>query len=698
MRRLIAIALFSVASACRCDGPITPVETGFRIDETQIDFGRVLEGTRALAPVNVVNTGSSDLSLTLAVPAPFEVQETLELPGGASVPVDVSFLAGNVAVERTLTVTSPGGSETVTIKGTGVRPLECVPSAPCRTSTYVLETHSCSEVVVPDGSDCTPTSTCLERGQCLAGLCQGVARSCDDNNKCTIDGCAEGIGCVNAPRACPQPTAACRVATCDPGAGCGEAQASDGTPCGAVDCVSASVCAAGACTTVPTPEGFPCSPPTPCQGMGTCQSQVCRRPDAGIMQPDLRLEIGGAPPVTRPMLLSYAGQLFGQVCGLPLPAVRVDGGFTDDGGVVDAGFTDGGFGCALFSYTNNGFERFTERFTDERERALAHVANLGAVLLDDGGLEVRSLGNGKLLRHVPLPAAVHPKGIASSLRGEPWLLLQREDAGSTLARVEDGGLDEVAALDASVQLLALDEQGSAWVSSPTLAGYVAFDDAGQALEPGWAVAAPALTTTLATSGGYAFAGSTQFIASASDAGLIVSPSWLDDAGQPLRVQDRVSLLSRDRAVVFYRQCPFAMMSCAPAEEQLRIRMLSLSTGDLLDDAPVSPPRFDARVVEASLLELVGFPPGVASLVQLHGDGGVASAYLHITIGSMGDLVCPLPKDTEVAAAAIGSGHLWAYVSRDGGTFALEAYPLTGLPLSGSGWPLADGIAGQRRAR
>ena len=34
----------------------------------------------------------------------------------------------------------------------------------------------------------------------------------------------------------------------------------------------------------------------------------------------------------------------------------------------------------------------------------------------------------------------------------------------------------------------------------------------------------------------------------------------------------------------------------------------------------------------------------------------------------------------------------------GGTWGLEAYPLTGVPLSAGGWPMADGIAGQRRSR
>ena len=86
----------AAATACRCDPPITPSETGFRIEETELDFGRVLEGTRPQKTVRVVSTGTAGLSLTLGATAPFEVQDELELPGGASVSVPVIFEAGNI--------------------------------------------------------------------------------------------------------------------------------------------------------------------------------------------------------------------------------------------------------------------------------------------------------------------------------------------------------------------------------------------------------------------------------------------------------------------------------------------------------------------------------------------------------------------------------------------------------------------------
>src|SRR5207253_6485653 len=96
MRRLRIICVgLCVAAGCRsCEGPIQMPEAGFRIDGTELDFGRVLEGKVAKKPVHVVSTSVVGLSLTLSVEAPFGVQETLELEGGADVPLDISFVAG----------------------------------------------------------------------------------------------------------------------------------------------------------------------------------------------------------------------------------------------------------------------------------------------------------------------------------------------------------------------------------------------------------------------------------------------------------------------------------------------------------------------------------------------------------------------------------------------------------------------------
>jgi hypothetical protein len=706
------VAVFAAVAACRCQPPPTmQVEVNFRVEEKSLDFGRVLEGDAPTRSVHVTSTGQADQTLELTVTAPFSIDAgTVDLPGGSTVEVPVTFHAGNMPVTGVLTVNGQGNSPDagidVTLTGIGVHPKTC-PTPTCRESHYDLASDSCVETVSPDGAMCTPTSTCLEHGQCLGGVCQGTARTCDDMNNCTTDGCAEGIGCVNTMIACPAPADPCFIATCNPNSGCGTGPAPEGTPCGSVDCVHANVCTGGHCITVPTPEGFPCSPPTPCQDQGHCNSGVCKRPDAGIMMPELVLPIGGAPPAGRPMLLSFASELFGEICALPVPVP--DAGATDAGDAGDAGAADAGDGgadptdggtCALISYTSNGFERFTQKFVDQRERALLHIANKGAALLDaDGGLELRSTATGSLIWRVELPGSVLPRGVASSAAGDPWAVVGTSDGGALLMRAVDGGVQPLADLGAPGQQLALDERGGAWFAS-TSAGTIGWlpglNDGGIFPSPLWTASAPdAATATLATATFEAVPGNRQLFA--DDAGVIATFDWTDDAGEPLQVLERFTLMSTQRTSIFYKLCPQPLMSCNPGDEELWVRSFSMQTGDIVDDVRLAQSGSTSSVVEAALLDLTPFPPGVLTLVQLHSDAG-DSAVLRLALAGSSDLACPLPPNSNIAGATIGDGKMWIYVQRDGGPFALEVYDLTGVNLAGIGWPEADSVSGQRRAR
>jgi hypothetical protein len=393
------------------------------------------------------------------------------------------------------------------------------------------------------------------------------------------------------------------------------------------------------------------------------------------------------------MLLSFGGQLFGEICGRALAPIARDAG--EDGG-SDAGFEDAGTGCELFSYTNNGFERFIHPFTDNRERILLHLSELGAALLDDGGFEIRSLKDGMLLQRHWLSGTVEPKGVVYSALGEPWFLMQ-EPSGTSLMRVLDAGVARLQSLDASVSWLALDETSTVFMGGPERLGYSQFDDAGSLQSPRWAANGPVAAETLSAGFGTAFFGNSQFVATSNDGGLLTSVSWLDDAGQPLRVESRFSLMAQGRAVVFFKQCPTPMSSCLAEDQQLRMRTFNANTGEMLSDFPVAPPRTLAQVVEASMLEVPGFPPGVAALVRLDLDGG-AQTYLELSVGSRGGLKCPLPPHSDVVAAAFGGGYLWTYLKRGDGPFVLEAYRIEELPISSRDGPMADGRYGQRRAR
>jgi hypothetical protein len=354
--------------------------------------------------------------------------------------------------------------------------------------------------------------------------------------------------------------------------------------------------------------------------------------------------------------------------------------------------------CALVSYTNNGFERFTQKLLDHHERAFVHVSNSGAVMLDDAGLELRSLADGTLRWRLELPGTVSPRGVASAANADVWVVTSA-DGGSTLWRAADAGLGPLASLAPPHELLALDEAGGAWLaSSPNgvLTWIPSAGDGGLLASPSFSVSAPdAATNTLATTTFEGFVGNRQLFG--SDAGLITTLDWTDDAGEPLRVVERFSLMSQQRASAFYKACPQPLMSCAPEDEQLWVRSISMQTGEVLEEDLLAQSGNVSTLVEAALLDLGGFPPGVLAVVQLHGDAG-DSASLRLALNASSDLACPFPAHSDIAGAAIGGGFVWIYVERDGGPYALEAYPLSGISPNAQGWPLADGIAGQRRAR
>ncbi|MSP93463.1 MAG: hypothetical protein EXR79_17005 [Myxococcales bacterium] len=98
-----------------------------------------------------------------------------------------------------------------------------------------------------DGSQCTTGDAC-SNGACKAG----VAANCDDNNKCTQDGCNAGNGiCVHqdtGAATCDDKNA-CTDDTCHPVLGCGNVNnakpCDDGNPCTAADACKSGSCAGG---------------------------------------------------------------------------------------------------------------------------------------------------------------------------------------------------------------------------------------------------------------------------------------------------------------------------------------------------------------------------------------------------------------------------------------------------------------------
>src|SRR5262249_50757809 len=158
-------------------------------------------------------------------------------------------------------------------------------------------------------------------------------------------------------------------------------------------------------------------------------------------------------------------------------------------------------------------------------------------------------------------------------------------------------------LGVPLELLALDEAGGAVLSSAsasTFAWVPSAHDGGLRVGAAWSVAAPdASTSTLATASFIVAAHNRQLFR--DDGGLVGTFDWTDDAGQPLRVLERFTLMSGQRATAFYKLCPHPLTSCAPEQEQLWLRSVSTSTGQIVEEALLAQNGADSTIVEAALL-------------------------------------------------------------------------------------------------
>lgn len=714
MRPLVALGLLAVlAAGCRrCDDTsLGGVEVGFRVDGAPLDFGRSLEGTQVERQVMLHSTGTVEVVVEASADSPFSVAAATSLPGGVAVSLPVFFTAGAGKAAGTLVLTANGKSVSLSLVGEGVRPLDCRPSAPCRVSQFLLEADACVETVDVDGAACTPVSTCLENGQCQAGVCIGTPRSCGDGNLCTHDACAESVGCVHTDVVCPVPQAQCQVAACDPLAGCGQAQAADGVPCGSIDCITANLCLSGECKAVPTPDNFICSPRTPCQGEGHCRSQKCERPDPAEMAPAWLVPLAKQPPPGG-ALLAHEGNLFFEVC-------------------------DGG--CELVSYTGSGFLRFTSPHLDGGARRLLAASGSGLIVLSPEGFEALAPTTGAPLWTLPyaqLPPPAEADGglavgapgrVAVTQAGElvatvSWRPARPdagedagEDAGSdagpsdageadagpwaliaglqTLLQVgSDGGLvvfqtvrgpatESRVALGQSGELFLYDPAGPLARGVQTDAGYQ-LDDWGQVSG----------ADSFATAGNRLIVGARELVDADGGARAGVLTRGLD--GGTLALLPQPMLASQGRGYAFSRSCvaPFGP-PCAADVEATFLHTYNLADGRPLWESKVLPEGLWARLDEAAL---VSYGAAVVTLSETELDGGRAA---HVQLFAQGKrlFVCPLTTKAVLGPAVFDRGYVYVLVDR-AGSWTLEAYELAGLPLDTAGWPQRDGVSGSRRAR
>lgn len=319
MTRPLFGLLLVAATGCTCRAPeLQSVKGLIRVQPEQVDFGRIVLGGAGSSLITLTNTGKVALEGEWALtgegfriadgfPARAEVGDTRFVVSCA--PEHAGVFDGAV------TITFAGYQPLVIPLACEAVPApECVPSGPCRTSSWDVAASRCVEVALDDGRDCTVNDVCLVNPSCHAGRCEGTLRDCNDGDPCTADVCDPARGCQHpGPIACPG-AGPCRVGRCVAGSGCELVDAPDGIPCGQKrSCVEAEVCIAGQCETRTPPDGFKCAVGGVCGGDGRCESQVCvltapppLRPTwtLGDPQPD-----GGPPELWSDLIADREGRL-----------------------------------------------------------------------------------------------------------------------------------------------------------------------------------------------------------------------------------------------------------------------------------------------------------------------------------------------------------------------------------------------------
>jgi Dictyostelium (slime mold) repeat len=693
--RALAIAALCALAGCRgCDNGTGTVDPGFRVITEEVDFGRVLEGERAQRPVTLQNTTRLDIDVSASVADPFAVPVTVFLAGGSEATFQVEFRAGDAFAERTLTLEANGGEHTLQVKGTGVRPPNCTASGPCRDVRYNLEEDKCEEGPAPEGSACQTESLCLEKGECRSSMCVGVPRTCDDNDQCTVDSCSPASGCVHTPRICPLPGGQCKVATCDPTTGCGEGTAPDFTLCGAFTCTTGQFCLSGNCQTALTPDGFPCAPQTPCRGPGLCKSQQCAIPDAGILTADLTVPLAGHAPSTGAQLVAASGNVYTVLCG-PF----------GDAGVSDAG-SDAGSPevCLVASWTGTGFDRYARPTEDGGERLLAGASARVAVNAGDA-VEALVAATGNQPTRDSVAGTCGPSAIAHDPWGNLWALA-RDGGGATLARLPslDGGLPASVSLPAPAELLAIDEAGGLWAFAPSTAwlGRVVDSDAGFTLAETLELFDAGLPALSVAQGTVAFGARWLSLAAPDGGRALTEFPTVDDGGLPVEWVSRDALMTQGIGAALYRQCDPPLTSCVDADKATFVVLFDARTGAHRWAARALPPFVPASVVEYAVgRATIPQPPStvdfVAAAVVVNFDAGTQS-YLQVFADGERTVLCPFPDGTALEAATWGDGRMYTLAQRADAGFFFEAWDMKGAPLSSTGWPKTNGVAGTRQAR
>jgi len=644
---------------CGCGDPrLGGVFAGFTLDEASVDFGRAIAGTVERRSVVLRATGRGEVTVQVSVPAPFGAPAEVIVPGAGSVELPLSVRVPVGVAEAPLTLKGATFELQVALRVEGVEEKPCAPSGPCRASVFNLDAADCIETVLADGDPCQPLNQCLESGRCEQGECLGSPRTCDDLNPCTADACSATGGCLHSPVLCPPSTRICHQTVCNPQRGCEEVALGDFVPCGPVDCSTGFICLSGACEEFETPDGQPCAPATPCSDIGTCQNEECVLPDAGVLVAEVSVPLSEAPAADS-AVLSHNGNIFFQSC----PASGA---------------------CRLRSFTGNGFERFSQSFPDDAPRRLLFVGQSVAVASEQT-LEAYSPATGALQWSLALSDLQTSRGRVGELPAGAWAVAgtQPSDGGTVLLRLSSsGGVTHQEAVNVPVHKLAIDARGRVLLLSPT--GEVA--SAQEAGDGGFALASlPSVSAgdSLSTSGGIVFAGQDALDA---DSGVRLYTTV------PVSADEEVLWGNDDAFALAFRCTPDGDAGCVESQPELRVHAFIAQDGGALWSSPLWNEESSGVITQSRLVRGGGY----LALTRIVSDGGVDTRLqLHAEGHKL--FACPLPPAEQLRGAVFEGARMQVLAERSG-SWTLESYLLTNIPLDGTGWPTPCGVGGTRRER
>jgi hypothetical protein len=279
-RLLLALLALGAVTGCKRND-LNGVTNELRFDPATLKFDDVFaDGQTHYREVSIVNDGRATLEVTWnGLEKPFAVELPTTLPPGATTLI-VEWTAGVPGrFSQALVANAPGMEPpTLAVEASARSIPVCTPSSPCVQARFDITTQACVEAPAEDGSSCDPGTLCLVDARCEAGRCVGTAKTCADENACTIDVCYPLTGCEFLPAPpCPG-NGLCLEGVCDPASGCGLRPREDGSSCSTgASCTQVSVCIEGACVTRQPPDGYVCAEESPCSGEGRCVNSTCVR-------------------------------------------------------------------------------------------------------------------------------------------------------------------------------------------------------------------------------------------------------------------------------------------------------------------------------------------------------------------------------------------------------------------------------------